>query len=186
MNFKFTRMHQCFHQLKYNGTPFYDDMEKRAFVLALALTLPLVLYGIPYAYAATTTSSYINTVDCDNNLGGVECAVHCNTGDFATGGGVSSNSDQAFVQVNQPMFFDGAIYLQTNTNGDRPNAWEGGVSPPEFPLSVWVVCQTPITVAGIGVPEFGSLYVAIALGAVIYFALSRQHAGKRSAGITKA
>jgi hypothetical protein len=41
-------------------------------------------------------------------------------------------------------------------------------------VDVWVVCQTPITVAGIGVPEFGSLYVAIALGAVVYFVMSRR------------
>jgi hypothetical protein len=37
-----------------------------------------------------------------------------------------------------------------------------------------VICQTPLTVAGIGVPEFGSLYVAIALGAVVYFVMSRR------------
>jgi hypothetical protein len=36
------------------------------------------------------------------------------------------------------------------------------------------VCQTPITVAGIGVPEFGSLYMAIALGAVAYFLMARR------------
>ena len=37
------------------------------------------------------------------------------------------------------------------------------------------VCQTPIIVAGIGVPQFGSLYVAIALGALVYFMLSRRY-----------
>ena len=37
-----------------------------------------------------------------------------------------------------------------------------------------MVCQTPVTVAGVGVPEFGSLYAAIALGAVAYFMLSRR------------
>jgi hypothetical protein len=40
-----------------------------------------------------------------------------------------------------------------------------------------VVCQTPIAaVAGVSVPQFGSLYVAIALGAVAYFMLSRRFA----------
>jgi hypothetical protein len=41
-------------------------------------------------------------------------------------------------------------------------------------LDAFAICQTPITVAGIGVPEFGSFYVAIALGAVVYFMLSRR------------
>jgi len=36
----------------------------------------------------------------------------------------------------------------------------------------------PITVAGIGVPEFGSLYIAIALGAVLYFLLARRYSGR--------
>jgi len=43
-----------------------------------------------------------------------------------------------------------------------------------------VICQTPINVAGIGVPQFGSLYVAIALGAVLYFLLSKRFAGRPS------
>jgi hypothetical protein len=34
-------------------------MEKRALILALALTIPLALYGIPYAYASVTSSDYV-------------------------------------------------------------------------------------------------------------------------------
>jgi hypothetical protein len=45
---------------------------------------------------------------------------------------------------------------------------------------VWAICMTPVTVAGIGVPEFGSLYAAIALGAVVYFMLSRYSSRKPS------
>jgi hypothetical protein len=41
---------------------------------------------------------------------------------------------------------------------------------------VYAVCQMPIAVGGISVPEFGSLCVAIALGAVAYFMLSRRFA----------
>jgi hypothetical protein len=72
--------------------------------------------------------------------------------------------------------------------GENPNGWgitvhnSNSVPILEF---LQIICQSPITaVAGVSVPEFGSLYVAIALGAVIYFALSRQHAGKRPAQAT--
>jgi hypothetical protein len=43
-------------------------------------------------------------------------------------------------------------------------------------MGLEIICQTPVTVAGIGVPQFGSLYVAIALGAVAYFLMSRRFA----------
>jgi hypothetical protein len=61
--------------------------------------------------------------------------------------------------------------------GPPPNSWDVQVVN-QFALGstagAQVVCQTPIVVAGIGVPEFGSLYMAIALGALVYFMLSRQ------------
>jgi hypothetical protein len=38
--------------------PPVSSVERRALVLALALNLPLGLYGIPYAYAAQTSTSY--------------------------------------------------------------------------------------------------------------------------------
>jgi hypothetical protein len=53
-------------------------------------------------------------------------------------------------------------------------------SAPGAVTEVYIICQSPITVAGVGVPEFGSLYVAIALGAVVYFMLSRRF-GRRPA-----
>jgi hypothetical protein len=48
-------------------------------------------------------------------------------------------------------------------------------------MSMRAVCQTPVTVAGVSVPEFGSLYVAIALGAVLYFLLARRFAPTKAA-----
>ena len=39
-------------------------------------------------------------------------------------------------------------------------------------LIVLAVCQVPITVAGVSVPEFASLYLAIAIAVVAYFMLS--------------
>jgi hypothetical protein len=39
--------------------------------------------------------------------------------------------------------------------------------------------STTFSVVSIGVPEFGSLYVAIALGAAVFFLLSRYRSGKK-------
>ena len=154
-------------------------MEKRALFLALMLTLPLALYGIPYAYAAQTSSTYTvesSTIAPAGSTAG--WSASCNSGDYATGGGYKLSSEDLFVVESEasPQF-----------PPPNPNEWLVVVDnkSPNTDLSfeVQAVCQSPITVAGITVPEFGSLYVAIALGAVIYFALSRQHAGKRAAGI---
>ena len=63
--------------------------------------------------------------------------------------------------------------------GNPPDTWQVAVynpTPDGRNFIVWAVCQHPVTVAGIGVPEFGSLYIAIALGAVAYFMLSRRFA----------
>jgi hypothetical protein len=142
-------------------------MEKRALVLALALTLPLGLYGIPYAYATTTSTTYRVFTSNTINPGGVfTVTALCHSGDYATGGSAS-----------QPF---GVTITGSAPHGDSPpNGWDGYFYNPESgPVTVttFVVCQTPITVAGIGVPQFGSLYVAIALGAVAYFMLSRRFA----------
>jgi hypothetical protein len=153
-------------------------LEKRALVLALALTLPLATYGIPYAYASTVSSSYVVTVTNTVATGTqIDASVHCNSGAYATGGGVDPKEGSAVVSRGYPLFFDGTFYHLVGTN-DEPNAWHGEVVSvaglqEAFGIQVYVVCQTPITVAGIGVPQFGSLYVAIALGAVLYFMLSR-------------
>jgi hypothetical protein len=144
-------------------------MERRALVVALALALPLMLYGVPYAYAVTTSSSYQVKTDASipaNSYG--EVVATCNTGDYATGGG--------FVSLNP---YHVIIYQSIPQGGPPPNSWDVQVIN-EFALSsnvdAYVVCQTPITVAGIGVPQFGSFYIAIALGAVVYFMLSRRYA----------
>jgi hypothetical protein len=157
-------------------------MERRAIVLALALTLPLALYGIPYAHAATLSSSYVVTATNTVSSGTVISQfVHCNSGDYATGGGVDKGEGGVAVSRNLPLFFDGSSYSLLSSG--QPNAWLGEVTSfvgtqSSFGLTVYVICQTPITVAGIGVPQFGSLYVAIALGALVYFMLSRRFSRK--------
>src|SRR5436853_409009 len=149
-------------------------MERRGLVLALALTIPLALYGLPYAYAATTSSTYV--VFGLNVPDRAAADVHCNSGDYATGGGGRGGSGP--LQSTHPERFDGISYVEADTG--QPNAWGAWVfsNPVGAEVIVWVVCQTPITVAGIGVPQVGSLYVAIALGAILYFMLSRRF-GKR-------
>jgi hypothetical protein len=147
-------------------------MEKRALVLALALTLPLALYGIPYAYAATTSSSYQVKGDfifIPANFGTGIAHANCQNGDYATGGGFSQGGG-----------FD--ILSSEATSDTNPGGWSVNAQNPSANTHLFVradaICQTPITVAGIGVPEFGSLYVAIALGAVAYFMLSRRFGRK--------
>jgi hypothetical protein len=147
-------------------------MERRALVLALALTLPLALYAIPYAYASVTSSSY----EVAASIGQPYAGAHCNPGDYATGGGARAQSP-GVLAVTEPESYDFASGLYSVGTSGTPNAW--------FAISttyvqVWVVCQTPITVAGIGVPQFGSLYAAVALGAFAYFVLSRRYASRRT------
>jgi hypothetical protein len=152
-------------------------MERRALVLALALTLPLALYGIPYAYAVTMSSTYVATKTIDVPPAGAADHVECKPGDYATGvGGYDHLGDGLLVVTN----------ITPAGPPDWTNVFSG--SPAGFSFSVtnhgpytnsvdfYAICQTPITVAGVGVPEFGSLYVAIALGAVVYFMLSRRFA----------
>jgi hypothetical protein len=160
-------------------------MEKRAIVLALLLTLPLVLYGVPYAYAATTSSTYavVQAFSVPPSMG-TFAQADCNPGDYIAGGGY------IFTGGFQPDLKVEGSHAAIPDHGPNPTLWQLDVfnSSPTTTEGGFVqaICQSPITVAGIGVPEFGSLYVAIALGAVIYFVLARQHAGKRSAGITTA
>jgi hypothetical protein len=148
-------------------------MEKRAAVLALALTLPLVLYGIPYAYAATTTLGY--TARSDYVLGAFTAnyfSATCIGGDFATGGGWLANSLHTLSSFP-------TLAGNVAAAGTVPDGWMVYTENPTSSataLTVFADCLAPITVAGIGVPEFGSLYVAIALGAVAYFMLSRRFA----------
>ncbi len=144
-------------------------MEKRAIVLSLALTLPLALYGIPFAYAATNTSTYQVTSPVVTIVAGetTGATAPCNPGDVATGGGFNDLGGIG-------LFFGVSHGTDTDTN---PTAWEVIAVDNTGHADTFVsyaICQTPVTVAGVTVPEFGSLYIAIALGALVYFALSRQ------------
>jgi hypothetical protein len=152
-------------------------MERGALVLVLALMLPLGLYGIPYAYAAGTQSTYL--VRADVTVGPVSetvTIVKClNPSDFT-------------LHFEAPPLNTGDTISATWVNsgggtpstGDIPNGWRFLTDNPDhfstIDFPVFIACQSPIAVAGIGVPEFGSLYVAIALGAVVYFMLSRRFA----------
>jgi len=141
-------------------------MNRNQKIFILTLAIPLVLYGAPYAYAATVSSSYV----VSNTLWVITPATYsltatCNTGDYATGGGAEF-----------PVSTGNIIYsLPVGTappTGWAATAYYPGSGEPSVALIVKVVCQTPITVAGIGVPEFGSLYAAIAIAAIAYFGLT--------------
>jgi hypothetical protein len=143
-------------------------MERRALAVALALTIPLALYGIPYAYAATNGATYVVQVSASTPSGqGGDLTPSCNRGDYATGGGftLAGATTPAEVFSSQPG------------GGAPPTLWSVSYYndlSTSVEVIAYVVCQSPITVAGLGVPQFGSLYAAIALGAVVYFMLSRQ------------
>jgi len=155
-------------------------MERRAIVLALALALPLALYGIPYAYASTASSDYV----VENNPTSVPpgasiSSLYCsNPGDYAISWGVNLQSSGVHSEGAWPAF---GGQKGGATAGQTPDGWWFGWHN-DAPFSQngyeWLVCQTPIKVAGIGVPQFESLYIAIALGAVAYFLLSRRFAGR--------
>ncbi len=150
-----------------------------------SLTLPLALYGIPYAYAATSTSSYQvhNFVTIPNDSTIHEVDAVCNSGDYAVGGGYNTAVGNLNEVVLGAIPTSGAAHSISGT----PDRWtalvrnSGAVSDE---IDVAVVCQTPVTIAGIGVPEFGQLYVAIALGALVYFLLARRHALPKVAVVT--
>jgi hypothetical protein len=160
-------------------------MERRALILALSLTLPLALYGIPYAYAATTSSSYIVFTSHDlvaTSVPPTDLGVSCHTGDYATGGGAGTDGDTTAIVPT----FSGPTRAGSVVSSGQPDGWRGGFNYPNpatsfyagITLEVFAICQTPLTVAGVGVPQFGSLYVAIALGALIYFMLARRSTRK--------
>src|SRR6266480_3122173 len=154
-------------------------MERRAIVVALALVLPLISFGVPYAYAATTSSTYVVETDYSHRttvapLGYGNNAALCNSGDYATGAlymlwSISETAPGVIVAIHGTNDPTGASFITSGT----PHGMVVEVFNPDNTFAIsftaGAVCQTPITVAGIGVPEFGSLYVAIALGAVAYF-----------------
>jgi len=144
---------------------------KKEAVLAFALLAPLALYFIPYAYAATSSSYTVNVSLTETAPGHFDQFAYCNTGDYATGGGGGTTEDGGQVQNLAPAGTGNVVVFS-----GQPTGWFSSVNligTGSFQVQVWVVCQSPITVAGVGVPEFGQLYTAIALGAVAFFLFTR-------------
>ena len=151
-------------------------MERRALVLVLALVAPLALYGIPYAYASQVSTSYTALWhDVVLPLQTVTDSATCNPGDYVTGGGWEGTG-RIFAHTSEAQPFGPGPYQWKVTAENT----DGGISQQ---LVVVAVCQTPITVAGIGVPQFGSLYAAIALGAVVYFLLARRYSAAKTTSV---
>jgi hypothetical protein len=154
-------------------------------LVLLALTLPLILFSGGYAYATTISSSYLVRVTSNPTFASTSldfATATCKGGDYATGGGVNLgpwsapfvNTPDTNLQILRSAPTMNGNVPQTN---DMPNGWTAvvwlsGSVHPGMSWDVFVVCQTPITVAGIGIPQFGSLYSAIALAAVLYFGLT--------------
>lgn len=164
-------------------------VERNEKIVLLALTVPLVLFSGTYTYAATMSSSYVvvtpGTVPPGSTTSPSSLIVqaNCNGVDYATGGGWNSGNDPPTHPISMPTKGGAVIF----TTGVTPNGWQvafentNGIS---YGVSVYAVCQTPITAAGLTVPEFGSLYVAIALAALLYFGLTVLRARTAKASIT--
>jgi hypothetical protein len=168
-------------------------MERRALILALALTLPLAAYGIPYVYAGSVVTTYtVDGPEVTANPGQRAFTyADCRSGDVATGGGHFNIVDNIYsnpiVLFSGPEVFDGVSHSFAHT-GQTASSWrvdERGLSSDVLGIEfgAFVECMTPVTVAGIGVPQFSSLYVAIALGALVYFTLARRYSKRPLAPI---
>jgi hypothetical protein len=162
-------------------------MDKRALAVLLVLTTPLLMYGIPYAAAATSSSDYVVTgskaigesIFLGDNL-------LCNTGDYALSGGYKLDFVSDVASVPKVASSYPTVAGAPATAGQTPNGWAFDLENPTAittTFSLWVVCQTPITVAGVGVPEFGSLYAAIAVGAIVYFLVARRYSPNKGAAV---
>ncbi len=152
-------------------------MKKRVVALALALRLPLALYGVPYTYALTTQSTYgVRTSLAIGSGVTSEVKIRC----------LSFSDSTEHYSVSAPQFRVDLVELLTSTGtfgstSDTPNGWDLFLTNTagSATVDVFIICESPITVAGIGVPEFGSLYTAVALGAILFFFLSRYMSAKK-------
>ncbi len=148
-------------------------MRRDSKILVLVLTIPLLLFGMGYAYAQQSTGTYvIGETTPMPAYAPIVLDADCYSGDYATGGGhlftgpVEQNAVQSY-----PI-----PYTVPGTEGPQPTGWRvAGYNPSANPgnLEVFVVCQTPITVAGFGVPEFGSIYIIMIIGAAVYLVLTK-------------
>ena len=151
--------------------------ERSTTILVATLVVPLALFFLPYAYAAVTSSDYVITgskaigesISLADNLS-------CNSGDYAVSGGYRINFVSDIPTVPHVASSYPTVGGSPAPAGQTPNGWAFDLENPTSvttTFSLWVVCQTPITIAGLGVPEFGQLYIAIALGAIVFFLLAR-------------
>jgi hypothetical protein len=149
-------------------------MERRALVLALALTLPLALYGIPYAYAASQ-STYVVRLNQPVAMDYIQIVKCLNPSDYTQHYSVGSQNLDPVTTYTAILNSNGDFA----GTGDIPNGWYIHIHNGNgftITFMIQIICQSPVAVAGIGVPEFGSLYVAITLGAVLYFLMARRFA----------
>jgi hypothetical protein len=158
-------------------------MKKKTLALIIVLVVPLALYFIPYAYAATTIQNTYAENSAPQNLAsgaGSSFVVQCaSTSDFTLH---YIDSHPGLVKTVHVISLNSA--RNPINNGETPNGWDIGlVNIDAGPIteSVTIFCQTPITtVAGIGIPEFGQLYIAIALGALVFYLMGRYMTRKAS------
>ena len=162
-------------------------MRNKLAIIAIAiLAVPLALYFVPYAYAASTVTTYevvsspVAIAPGDTNAGYALCT---GATDVVTGGGFEMN---ALGGTNYPPVVQTSYpFTQSGHNG-----WLVWVEDPDLSgalsnsYNVYAECMTPTTIAGIGVPQFGQLYTAIALGALVFYLLGRYMRRSKELGMS--
>src|SRR3989442_12114198 len=122
------------------------------------LVIPLALYFVPYSYALSSSSYTVqDTVVVPPHMT-AETTPFCNTGDYVTGGGYLLNGQlgDVLILVSRPF-----------VPGTNPSGWnvqgydQSSQTSVTDSIVAYAVCQRPVMVAGIGVPEFGNFYIAI-------------------------
>lgn len=143
----------------------------------MMLVMPLVLYGVGYAYAQVSTQIYERSsthVIVAQRYSSF--TAWCDVFDYVTGGGYNVMGGWRYDER--------VVSSMSNTEGEQ-QGWlvtifgmHGGS---EETITVYARCMPPITVAGIGVPEFGSFYILLSVVVGAYFVLFRL----RSSSVSK-
>lgn len=152
---------------------FWSTVKKNLKIMLLALTIPIALFGVGYTYAQQFTTDYVrlNIVPMKVSQATV-ASVSCDPGDLPTGGEYQIHEKGAVAKVGKANVFTvygsplGASNTLTVVAFDHRQR-------DTLILEVYLHCISPITVAGISVPEFGSIYSVIILTTAFYTILTR-------------
>jgi hypothetical protein len=142
-------------------------------IVLIALSIPVALFGVGYASAQQFATDYVRVNSVPMKVSQTTIAsVSCDPGDLPTGGEYQIHEGGAVAGVGEANVF--VVY---GSPLGAPNTWTVVAfdhwQRDTLILEVYLYCMSPITVAGIGMPEFGSIYIVIILAAAFYSVLTR-------------